>query len=66
MSGIRSDAAFPLVVQGHGEVLIQPGMTLRDWFAGQVVAGLPVHHTADAAARWAYEVADAMLKARGP
>ena len=35
----------------------RPGMTLRDWFAGQAVAGgVPAHR--------AYECADAMLAAR--
>ena len=47
-----------------------PGMTLRDWFAGQALVGLiaepktvaePPHRIAKAA----YLVADAMLKARG-
>ncbi len=45
----------------------QPGMDLRDWFAGQALIGaLSRWHTVDkdiAAAR-AYELADAMLKAR--
>lgn len=43
-------------------------MTLRDWFAGQAIGaamrdeGL---HTARQAAEFAYEIADAMLAARG-
>ena len=51
-----------------------PGMTLRDWFAGQslkgIIAGLQCEpgQTVDdlirAAAIRAYEVADAMLEAR--
>jgi hypothetical protein len=48
-----------------------PGMTLRDWFAGQALAGifasgnvtLPFNGPEEAAAR-AYQFADAMLKAR--
>lgn len=42
------------------------GMTLRDWFAGQALAALPLGemHVGDAADD-AYEIADAMLKARG-
>lgn len=62
--------AFP----GHGRYTehgdYQPvthiaGMSLRDWFAGQVVAG----HVAstqypEKLAKWAYDIADAMLKAR--
>jgi hypothetical protein len=47
------------------------GMTLRDWFAGQALAGL-LTQSVDAAepefplifASAAYEVADAMIKAR--
>lgn len=49
----------------------QGGMTLRDWFAGQALAGRMARNTAyrtwsDAAAD-AYEIADAMLaeRARG-
>lgn len=66
--------AFPYVTEGgpnsglHPE--IWPGMSLRDWFAGQALAGLCVNQTihgrsdADAAER-AWEVADMMLKKRG-
>lgn len=39
------------------------GMTLRDWFAGQALAGAPFDRTADTAAR-AYQIADAMLAER--
>jgi hypothetical protein len=46
----------------------EKGMTLRDYFAGQAIAGkLPMsggmYEAADYA-RFAYEMADAMLKAR--
>lgn len=63
------DYAFPVA---PGDVPYwQPGMTLRDWFAGQALAGwmasfpscgegvVPV-----ACARLAYDLADAMLEAR--
>ena len=46
-----------------------PGMTLRDWFAGQALAGFmantkrPTTISSDDAA-WAYLIADAMLEAR--
>ena len=52
------------------------GMSLRDWFAGQVLAGEvaahltncqsmnPSHVCQDVVAKVAYEAADAMLKAR--
>lgn len=46
------------------------GMTLRDYFAGQALAGLPSHmkefqtdHRIKIA-EWAYGLADAMLEAR--
>ncbi|OCC05081.1 hypothetical protein BA190_09200 [Labrys sp. WJW] len=79
-------AAFPLglkgkVVFGGGRYdgahvpeyqPIHEGMSLRDWFAGQALAGLAAypgregernepHHFA----RWAYALADAMILARG-
>jgi hypothetical protein len=46
------------------------GMSLRDWFAGQALAGLLAGRgsTGDKAPNWAngsYAIADAMLKARG-
>jgi hypothetical protein len=44
-------------------------MTLRDWFAGQALAGLLRDgidvHGIDDSAYLAYEMADAMLAARG-
>lgn len=38
-------------------------MTLRDWFAGQALAGLSSKGTYQIAQR-AYEIADAMIKER--
>ena len=49
--------------------VVLTGMSLRDYFAGQALvgtlAGRSVLWPCDAAAREAYELADAMLKARG-
>jgi hypothetical protein len=63
-------AAFP---RPHSEdkfndevVHSQPGMTLRDWFAGRALCGMTGDEnmsTADAA-RLAYEYADDMLERR--
>jgi len=43
-------------------------MTLRDWFAGQVIASVKAWHPADkrgkSAAEIAYEIADAMIAER--
>jgi hypothetical protein len=40
-----------------------PGMSLRDWFAGQALSGLMAHvrYSPRDAARQAYDIADAML-----
>lgn len=46
-----------------------PGMTLRDWFAGQALVGLMMHGPwgdPDSHAAYAYNAADAMLAARNP
>lgn len=80
----RSDggAAFPQfdVVagerDGHGDVIdayttATGGMSLRDWFAGQIASGMAAYSgtsgvsygPGDIAGR-SYEIADAMLKAR--
>lgn len=44
----------------------QAGMSLRDWFAGMALASQYVEETdeSERTARWAYQVADAMLKHR--
>ena len=56
--------AFPIeLTSPHGGTESYLGMTLRDYFAGQVLAG-GIHMNPKDAAHWAYEVADAMLEAR--
>ena len=75
-TGIINDggAAFPILRSD------QPGMTLRDWFAGQALAGLcanpSIHQPngmcgwslvnchTDDLARYALHLADAMIEAR--
>jgi hypothetical protein len=64
----HNPAAFPLK---HSEDKFNPGMTLRDYFAGQVLTGILLDHEAwsigtisnDIAIR-AYQIAEAMLKRR--
>lgn len=65
--------AFPYAPTGDGQGQPYPhaGMSLRDWFAGQAIMGISVSdrfvRDADsnaAQARWAYELADAMIAAR--
>ena len=62
--------AFPhMMADGHKDYA--PGMTLRDWFAGQALAGFlasKAHSTSfhpSEDAEYVYAIADAMLKARG-
>jgi len=57
--------------RGDGTIMVdQGGMTLRDWFAGQALAGMlanPAHRIDFKRAHdagFCYEVADAMLKER--
>lgn len=60
MSTPENPKAFPWPQgEGYGE----GGMTLRDWFAGQALSAL-IEYKPTAAARLAYEHADALLAAR--
>lgn len=67
MSAKGGGPAFPVSWQdGDGNFVADPGMSLRDYFAGQVMAGLAAHpnYPLVPAATKAYEIADAMLAAR--
>jgi hypothetical protein len=74
VSNARDDGgpAFPQPNQihpGNNDPGSGPGMTLRDWFAGQALAGMIARIDYDKVpethiAQWAYDQADAMLKAR--
>ena len=59
--------AFP-VVASTGDprdgVYCRDGLSMRDYFAGQALAGLSSAVTRSDAVRWAWEMADAMLAAR--
>lgn len=62
--------AFPRVVDYHdGDYEIEPGMSLRDWFAGMALAGMMANPEAlnemiTDYARACYAFADAMLAER--
>ena len=63
--------AFPVMWQDRGGMVAVPGMTLRDWFAGQALVGLlsgqykeQSHHNLTEIPAEAYLIADAMLEAR--
>ena len=61
-------AAFPFFAEDSSErVVAQEGMTLRDWLAGQALSGYMVTNLAInvwQAAKFCYEVADAMIAER--
>ena len=70
---MKNEPAFPT---GTGVTPYKSGMTLRDYFAGQALAGTleqgvenDMHygwwHEPSKIAQRAYAIADAMLKARG-
>ncbi len=64
--GLSDFPAFPVTA---GNSVFAAGMTLRDYFAGQVIASVRGWHPADrhgaSAAEIAYRIADEMIEARG-
>ena len=63
--------AFPTLAD-NGHAMNQDGMTLRDYFAAKAMVAFWLApdvegciQTPEAIADWSYEMADAMLKARG-
>lgn len=60
--------AFPCEGGELSGLHANPGMSLRDWFAGQALAGCMADYnigdTFQDVARTCYEIADAMLKER--
>ncbi len=65
---VDGGAAFPSVcLNDPGHPASVPGMSMRDWFAGQALQGLisaKGYHERSVAATDAYNLADAMLAAR--
>jgi hypothetical protein len=73
VSALDNPAAFPCTGEGFAsDLYTQKGMTLRDWFAGQALAGFTSCQHEDGepimgafeTARAAYNYADAMLSHR--
>lgn len=66
----RASSPLRLLASGREEYdAAQTGMALRDWFAGQALAGLlpyyaDVAYGADGVSDEAYDLADAMLRRR--
>ena len=59
MSKDTGGPAFPHITED-----VRDGMTLRDYFAAKAMQALVQGNYFDATAKQAYEMADAMLKAR--
>ena len=65
----KNKPAFPFVAEDHTGMMINMGMTLRDYFAAkamQAIVSKEVSHVSwvDEYAKNAYKMADAMMKAR--
>jgi hypothetical protein len=65
---MNSQPAFPslhwVAPQGHSANENPQGMTLRDYFAAQAMLRTSVGSSYEQLAKTAYEIADAMMKAR--
>jgi len=62
----QGTTAFPVSINTGNGVHWSKGMTLRDYFAAKAMQGVIHRSVVDESmcAKWAYEMADAMLKAR--
>ena len=62
---MNNQSAFPLVEPVNSGDTVHTGMSLRDYFAGQVLAGGGFKSDSyEGVAEFAYAIADAMLEAR--
>jgi hypothetical protein len=61
----KNKPAFPFVAEDHTGMMINMGMTLRDYFAAKAMQTLVSKHSHEGdVSRNAYKIADAMMKAR--
>lgn len=61
---MQQETAFPTEESNYEKIWSSPGMTLRDYFSAKAMATLCNGLTPEAAAKEAYEYADAMIRAR--
>ena len=61
----KNTPAFPFVAEDDTGMMINMGMTLRDYFAAKAMQTLTEKYSHEGdVSRHAYKIADAMLKAR--
>ena len=61
----KNTPAFPFVAEDESGMMINMGMTLRDYFAAKAMQTLAEKYSHEGdVSRHAYKIADAMLKAR--
>ena len=61
----KNTPAFPFVAEDDTGMMINMGMTLRDYFAAKAMQTLAEKYSHEGdVSRHAYKIADAMLKAR--
>jgi len=61
---MNNEPAFPQFVLSNGGAYVEGGMTLRDYFAAKAMLRTSVGSSYEQLAKTAYEIADAMMKAR--
>ena len=61
---MNNPPAFPQYITSNNGAYVYGGMTLRDYMAAKATQALVEKSYFDTTARLAYEIADAMLKAR--